>query len=387
MRRQLGHIEQRGNSWSIKVSLGKDVTGKVRYQTATVRGSKKDAEKKLSELLHQASSGAITIPGKVRVADYVDRWLKDYAEVNVARNVFEKYQNILKDYVQPTIGNLLLTQVKPEHLQKLYSDWQTRGLSAGTIRYRHAVIHKALATALKWGLVARNVADAVDIPRLRRGEMVVWDEHELATFLEAAQDSQFYELFYLALFTGMRRSELLALRWQDVDFMMGQVSVSRGLHRLKDGSFIYNQPKSAKGRRTIALSPSVVLALRHYRDKLSMDAALLGTVIRDDSLIFCDLDGSPLRPDRVSHYWASMTLKAGVKRIRLHDARHTHASLMLKQGVHPKVVQERLGHSTIAMTLDIYSHIAPGMQEAAAASFDTLVKVVDKKDLVTFSSK
>lgn len=388
MRRAIGHIEQRGNSWSIKVSLGKDASGKPRYQWLTVRGSRKDAEKRLAEVLHQVNSGAVTMPGKVRVADYLDRWLGDYVKPNLSPRGYERYKDIARIYFKPVIGNLLLPQLKPEHLQKLYSEWQTQGLSAGTIRYHHAVIHRALATALKWGVVVRNVADAVEIPRIKRSEMLTWDEHELSQFLEAARDSsQYYELFYLALFTGMRRSELLALRWQDIDLILGQVYVSRGLHQLKDTSFVFSQPKSAKSRRTIALPPSAALILQSYHNKLLMDAAMLGTTLTDDILVFSTIDGKPLRPNTITRAWVNLAIRAGVKRIRLHDARHTHASLMLKQGIHPKIVQERLGHSTIAMTLDTYSHITPGLQEAAASSFDTLVKGSGKKDLVAFSSK
>lgn len=380
MRRAMGHIEQRGKgSYSIKISLGKDnVTGKYRYQWLTVRGSRKDAEKKLSEVLHQVNTGSYMIPGKVKVTEYFDRWLAEYAQVNISPRGFERYRDIVRDYFKPVIGNLLLTQLKPEHLQKCYSDWQKKGLSAGTVSYHHAVMHRALVTAVKWGLVSRNVADAVDVPRVRRGDMQTWDEHELARFLEASKTSQYYELFYLALFSGMRRSELLALRWQDIDLILGQVSVSRGLHHLKDGSYVYTQPKSAKSRRTIALSPATSLMLKRYYETKQMDASMMGIKVADSDLIFSTLEGKPLRPNTVTRAWSTLAVKSGIKRIRLHDARHTHASLMLKQGIHPKIVQERLGHSTIAMTLDVYSHVAPGMQEAAAQRFDDLVNIPAK---------
>lgn len=180
---------------------------------------------------------------------------------------------------------------------------------------------------------------------------------------------------FLALFTGMRRSELLALRWQDVDFTYGQVYVTRSLHHLKDGSYVFTQPKSVKSRRTIALPPSASLVLQAHREKREAEMTMMGTALRDDGLVFSTLEGKPLRPNTVTRAWVMLAASAGVKDIRLHDARHTHASLMLKQGVHPKIVQERLGHSSIAITLDTYSHVAPGLQEAAAAGFDKLVSV------------
>ena len=221
--------------------------------------------------------------------------------------------------------------------------------------------------------VSRNVADGVDVPRARRTEMQTWDEDDIARFLEAAKDSPYYVLFYTALFTGMRRSELLALRWCDVDLIFSQVYITRSLHHLKDGSYVFTQPKSAKSRRMIALSPSAILTLKEHKDSQEVQRTMLGISLKDDDLVFSNVEGKPLRPNTVTRAWTMSIARAGVKPIRLHDARHTHASLMLKQGVHPKIVQERLGHASISMTLDTYSHVAPGLQEAAAAGFDKLV--------------
>ncbi len=204
--------------------------------------------------------------------------------------------------------------------------------------------------------------------------MQTWDESELHQFLEAARGTQYYALFYTALFTGMRRSELLALRWQDIDFIYGQIYVNRSLHQFKDGSFIFTQPETAKSRRTIALPPSAFVVLNEHRKAKEAECLLLGTSLTDSDLVFSAL-GKPLRPNTVSRAWANLAARAGVRVIRLHDARHTHASLMLKQGIHPKVVQERLGHASIQITLDTYSHVAPGLQEAAAQRFDDAVKV------------
>ena len=192
---------------------------------------------------------------------------------------------------------------------------------------------------------------------------------------EAAKDTPYYEIFYLALFTGMRRSELLGLRWQDINLILSQISVSRALHHLQDNSYVFTQPKSARSRRTIALSPSAVMMLQRYYDKKQMDNAMLNLPFADDTLVFSTWNGKPLRPDTITQAWQNIAAQSSIKVIRLHDARHTHASLMLKQGIHPKIVQERLGHSSIQITLDTYSHVAPGLQEAAAQRFDELVKI------------
>jgi len=308
------------------------------------------------------------------VAEYLNQWLADYAQPNLSPRGFERYSSIVRSHLIPEFGNIPLTQLKSGHLQRHYTAKLNRGFSARTVRYHHAVIHKALQTALKWGLISRNVADGVDVPRIHRNEMQTWNENELNNFLEAAKDSLYYELFYTALFTGMRRSELLALRWQDIDFIYSQIYVNRSLHHLKDGSYIFTEPKSARSRRTIALSPSAVLILKNYYERRQMDGAFLGTPLTDNDLVFSTFEGKPLRPNTVTRAWQTLATRAGVKVIRLHDARHTHATLMLKQGIHPKIVQERLGHASIQMTLDTYSHVVPGLQDAAAQRFDEMVK-------------
>lgn len=200
--------------------------------------------------------------------------------------------------------------------------------------------------------------------------MQTWDEDDITHFLESAENSPYYTLFYTALFTGMRRSELLALRWQDIDFIFSQVYVSRSLHVLRDGKVVFGSPKTASGRRTVALPPSTVLLLKEQKEKQALERTILGIQPRDDDLVFSHLEGKPLLPNTVTHAWIRLVKQTGLKSIRLHDARHTHASLMLKQGTHPKIVQERLGHASIQVTLDTHSHVAPGLQESAATRFD-----------------
>ena len=370
-----GYITKRGkDSYTIVLDLGRDPeTGKRKQQWVSVKGTKKDAEKRLSELLSQLDNGIYVQPKKTTLADFLEMWLNEYAKNNLSPRGFERYSGIIRKHLIPDLGKVTLTQLKPEHLQKHYAAKLNDGLSSRTVRYHHALIHVALQTAVKWALVSRNVADAVDPPRFRRIEMQTWDEEEVNQFLEAAKESPYYSLFYTALFTGMRRSEILALRWQDVDCIYCQIYVNRGLHQLKNGNFIFTQPKSAKSSRTIALTPSTILMLREYQEKQKLEREMLGTSLADGDLVFSNVEGKPLRPNTITRAWTTLAAKCGLKVIRLHDARHTHASLMLKQGIHPKVVQERLGHSSIQMTIDTYSHVAPGIQEAAANRFDEIL--------------
>lgn len=385
-----GHIKKRGkNSYSIAVSLGKDVTGKYKQQWVSIKGTKKDAEKRLSEILNQLDTGMFMKPGKTTLAEYLERWLKEYAWPILAPRTAEGYESIIHRQIIPALGNITLTQLKPEHLQRYYSEklacgrYDGRGaLNPTTVSHHHTCLHRALKMALKWGLISRNPADAVTPPRPQRSEMHTMNEDDITRFLEAARATPYYVLFYEALFTGMRRSELLALRWCDVDLLLCQVHVTRSLHHLRTGEIVIRTPKTAKGRRMVMLSPSVALLLKEHRDKQKAQRVIMGIPIKDDDLVFSGIEGKPLLPDTVSHVWSKLVKRTGLEGIRFHDARHTHASLMLKQGVHPKVVQERLGHATISTTLDLYSHVTPGLQEAAAAGFDKMVLPKREKEAV-----
>ncbi len=367
-----GYIRQKSKgSWQITVDIGTEPGGRRRRHFETVHSSRKsDAQKKLNELLVNLEKGAYTPPGRLTVGEHFRRWLKDYVQPNLSPRTAEGYEHICNRYFIPCLGNIKLGGLRPEHLQHYYSEKLSNGLSAQTVRHHHTCLHKALQTAMEWGLLARNPADAVTPPRAQGKEMQTWDEDDITTFLEAARETPYFALFHTAFFTGMRRSELLGLRWSDLDLLLCKAYVTRSLHVLKGGKVVIRQPKTAKGKRMIDLSPLAVSVLREHWEKQKLDRAMLGIPLTDDDLVFSSIEGKPLLPNTVTHNWIKLVRRTGLKPIRLHDARHSHASLLLKQGIHPKVVQERLGHSSIQVTLDTYSHVAPGLQEAAAARFD-----------------
>lgn len=374
-----GHIVKRGkSSYSIVVNMGTDpATGKRKQQWISVKGTKKEAEKRLAEILHQLDTGMFVKPGKTTLAEYLEGWLRDYAWPNLSPRSAEGYEYIVRNQVIPSLGHITLTQLKPEHLQRLYSSKLAAGradgkggLSARTVHYIHVTLHKALKMALKIGLIVRNPAEAVEPPHIQHREMRTMNESDVQVFLESAKATPYHALFYLALFTGMRRSELLALRWSDTDLLLCQLSVSRSIHQLHNGAIIFRQPKTERSRRTISLSPSTAIVLREHRAQQEQMKQSSGLAISEADLVFSQYDGKPLLPDSITHAWNKLAVRCGLDGIRLHDARHTHASLILKQSVHPKIVQERLGHASIQITLDTYPHVALGLQEAAAAGFD-----------------
>jgi integrase len=384
-----GHIVKRGkDSYSIVVSLGRDpTTGKYKYQWVSVKGTKREAEKRLSELLSQIDNGTFARPSKTMLAEYLETWLNEYVWVELAPRTAEGYELIVRRHLIPALGRITLTGLKPEHIQHYQSEKLScgradgkGGLSPRTVRQHYMALHAALERAVKMGLVGRNAADAVSAPRYQRHQWQSLSEFGVNSVLEAARNTPYYVLFYQALFTGMRRSELLALRWCDVDLLLGRVQVTRSLHQLGSGDVVIRSPKSERSRRMVSLPPSATLVFQEEKEKQRRDRGALGMALKDDDLVFRDVEGKPLRPDTVTHAWVKLVRRIGLRGIRLHDARHTHASLMLKQGVHPKIVQERLGHASIQLTLDTYSHVVPGLQEAAAAGFDKIVSMAPEKE-------
>jgi len=223
------------------------------------------------------------------------------------------------------------------------------------------------------GLVGRNVAEAVDPPRVERKNLASLAPEDIPQFLEAAQDTPYSVLFYTALYTGMRLGELLGLRWCDVDLDMASLSVVQSLYK-RCGVCKMIEPKTSHSRRQIAMSPSLALLLRKHKTDQQAQRILLGKPLADSDLVFCHPDGEPLDPGVVSHTFSKVLKKAGLPHIRFHDLRHTHATLLLKAGIHPKIVSERLGHASVGITLDTYSHVLPGLQERAAERFDEMLE-------------
>lgn len=379
-----GCIMERNGSLRLKVSLGKNQqTGKYEGYCETFRGNHTEAQVRLRQVLTELDKGVFTKPGKTTVADYLNTWLQDYCKPSLSPRTLQLYSYICRVHIIPAIGKITLTELKPQQLQKLYAAKLSSGLSARTVQICHVAIHKALKNAVRTNLINRNVADAVDKPKIQRPEMHPMTEGDLSQFLYAAKQGNYHALFYTYLFTGMRRSELLAVRWSDIDSVGMQISVSRTMQYLNgvENHITFKEPKSKKSRRLIALSPSTVFVLEEHRKvQQKMRESLQIPPITENDLVFSHWDGSPLPPDSITRAWGKLVKKCGLKGIRLHDARHTHATIMLKQGVHPKIVQERLGHSTISTTLDTYSHVAPGLQQAAAKGFDDILKRESKLD-------
>ena len=345
-----------------------------------MRGRTEQKRQRSAELLVTIGQGSYIKPKRLTLGGWLEDWINSYVTTNCSPRTVDSYRSEIRGHIVPALGAIPLTNLRPQHLQSYYARALLQGrvdgkggLSARTVQYHHRILSEALSPAVKMGLLGRNVAEAVDPPRPKRKSLATLTPEDVPRFLEAARDMPYYLLFYTALYTGMRLGELLGLRWCDVDLDICSLSVVQALYKRR-GICQMKEPKSSHSRRQIALSSSLVVLLRKYRIEEQAQRILLGKSLDDGDLVFCHPDGSPLDPGTVTHTFVRVITKAGLPHIRFHDLRHTHATLMLKQGIHPKIVSERLGRASIAITLDTYSHVLPGLQEAAAERFDMLLQ-------------
>ena len=372
-----GHLRQRSSgSWTINLYIGRDpVTGKKRYKSVTVRGTKAQAERHCSEMVHQLNTGSYVEPSRESVADFMRTWLADYAETHVRPRTLAGYRGNVDRYIIPALGRLPVANLGPRHIQSFESDLLRRGLSPTTVLHSHRVLSQALRWGVRMGTLPRNPAEMVDPPRPRREESKALEWDDVVRVLGAANGSPYYPVILLAVLTGLRRSELLALRWRDVNFQDKTAAVSRSVSRNAGGEMVYYPPKSGRAR-VVDLPADAVTNLRDLRE--AWNGA--GQTLTGDDLIFRNLDGSPVVPDSVTQMFSRLARKLELNGARFHDLRHTHASLMLAAGIPLKVISERLGHSGIGITGDLYSHVLPGVQRDAVVKWEEKFGLPQNRD-------
>ncbi len=376
-----GHIRRQGKgTWAIVLDIGYDHRGKRRQKWHTVRGARRDAQRELTRLIRELDTGAYVEPAKLTVGELLEQWLTAHAKQNVSAKSYERYAEITCRHLIPALGAHQLAQLRPLHIQGYYGQALLNGrlrgkggLAPQTVLHHHRLLKQALKQAVKWQLLARNPADAVDPPRPLHHEMSTLSEPETAALLKAAAGSPIRLPILLAVATGMRRGEILALRWGDVDLEKGYLSVRQSLELTRAG-FNFKQPKTAKGRRLIALPALLCEALQEHRRQQAQERLRLGPVYENLDLVCARADGRVWHPQSFSKEFKRVMGSVEIRRVRFHDLRHSHASHLLRQGVHPKVVSERLGHATVAITLDRYSHVLPGLQEDAALKIDRVLR-------------
>lgn len=358
------------DSWSALIALPRDSNGIRKYERLTFAGTKKEAEKALIDRLSEIQSGHYVSRDATTVAAYFEEWLAG-ARGSLSGKTWERLEQILRVHVRPVLGAIPLQRLTAARLNKAYADWRNGGLSAQTVVHHHRFIHRVLAQAVREGRVRQNVAATADKPGAMRREMRVLSIAEVNVLLERATP-RFASLIALAVATGARRGELLGAKWQDLDFNRGTLSIRRSLEQTKAG-VTEKTPKSGKSR-ILTLPVTTLETLRKRRLELAKQR-----VPSNDDYLFPDIDPAgawllrPWNPHKVTEGFRDLCRKAKIDGASFHSLRHTCASLLLAQEVHPKVVQEMLGHSSISITLDLYSHSTPSLQAEAAQRLDAIL--------------
>jgi integrase len=371
----IGQINKRGESWTVRIFLGRDTNGKRKYFNKTIHGTKKDAQKFLTAKLREKDLGVFIEPASIGLSEYLNKWLEDVAKPRLRESTFSSYEAVLKNYVKPTLGAKRLSDIQAYEVQKLYNDLKKQGLSSRTVRYAHVVFSSAMKQAIKWKMLMQNPCDLCELPRLEKTEMKYLSPEETTKFLDVAKETKHFVLFLLIIESGMRPEEYLALQWKDIDFQQQALSVRRAIvWKRKGGGFTFTEPKTKKSRRSIPISNSVINALKVHRRKQLEEKLKLGSVYGKLDLVFASEVGTPIQPKNLlDRHFRPLLTKAELPSLRLYDLRHTTATLLLSAGENPKVVSERLGHASIVLTLDTYSHVLPTMQESATGKLEKMM--------------
>jgi integrase len=382
----MGHIRQRSpNSWELRYSLGTDpATGKRRMATSTVKGNRRAADKELRRLLRTLDTGEHVDPTRMTVREWLYRWLNMVCQ-EISPKSSERYTEIVRNFLSPALGNYPLVKLSPTHIQEAYTAWakggrldgKAGGLAAPTRRYLHTILKSALARAVEQQLLVRNPADALRkrLPKIERKAMTTLTAAESACLLRAIEHSRAYWPVLIALSTGARRGEILALRWKNVDLENGMLRIVESLEQTAAG-IRFKAPKTDRSRAVVLLA-FVVEELRQLKRRQAEELLALGIRQNGETLVCCRADGLPLQPRSLTRQFACLLRsRKDLPRVRFHDLRHSHATQLLLAGVHPKIAQERLGHTTITTTMDLYSHVTDTMQSDAAAKLDEVFRSV-----------
>ena len=378
------HITKRSrNSWTVVVDLGADHRGKRRQLWRTCKGTKKDAERLLTQLLHQRDNGIDLLPGKISTGDYLEIWLRDYAKEAVAPKTYRGYQDTVRRHLTPTIGAIPLSRLRPQHIQAYLTRATDSGrldgkggLSPQSVLHLYRVLHTALGQAIRWQLLSVNPADGVEPPHPQLPELRVLLLEEVGRLLAAADKTRYGPMIRFALLTGMRKGEVCGVRWRDIDLDEAVVRVQQTCQWLSGQGFEFRPPKTPRSRRTIALSPASVVLLRQVRSAQLPERLKVGAAYGDYDLAFATMLGKPIDPSNFRQAWLKIVEEADLVGLRFHGLRHACATFMLQQGTNVKVVSERLGHSGVGITLSVYAHVLPGIQAEAAARLDSVIEDV-----------
>ena len=369
-----GHIrELSGGRWQVMWDIGRDpVSGRRRQRSRVVHGSRVDAEIARDRVLRDLEVGRTGGSGRTLLSTFVDAWLEAMRS-QVRPTTWRYYEQKARSYVVPALGQRRLGSIRVGDLNVFYARLLESGradgggLSPASVRHVHRTVRRLLRDAVRWGWIGYNPAETADVPAVGRPELQIWSAEQVAVFLEAVSDDRWYAAWLLAVMTGMRRGEIVGLRWRDVDDT--EIRVRQTIP--KAGEF--SEPKTRAGRRTVTIDQATSTALQTRRRVVAAERLAAGEDYCDLDLVFAWGDGSSIDPNLFSRWFRRHSDRAGLPPIRFHDLRHTSATLALAAGVPAKVVSERIGHASVAITLDLYTHRVDDLHRDAATQIAGLV--------------
>jgi integrase len=374
-----GHIRERSpGHWAIILDIRDPLTGQRKRRWHSYKGTKRQAQIECARLISELSGGTYIDPSRTTLAAFLDRWI-EHMRGQVSPRSHETYADIVHHRIVPLLGGTTLTKLQPAHISEAYAKAlasgrrkSTGGLSARTVTQVHRVLRQALQQAVQWQMLVRNPTDFVRPPKVERQQMSVYNADTTAQLIETARPLSIFIPVLLGVLCGLRRGEITALRWRCIDLETGQLSVVASTEQTKAGC---REKETKSGRcRTVALPTMLVEELRRHRIQQAQELLKTGVRVTANHHVVMRADGSPLQPVGLTHAFTAFLASCGLKRVRLHDLRHSHATHMLLAGIHPKIASERLGHSKVAITLDLYSHVLPGMQSEAADRIDDIMQ-------------
>ncbi|GEA15567.1 site-specific integrase [Moorella sp. E308F] len=384
-----GTISKRKDGrWCAAITVGRTEEGKQK-RIFFYGKTRQEVADKLAKALNDIKQGTFVEPDKLTVGEWLDTWLNEYVKPHVRPTTWGGYEYIVRQHLKPALGKIRLKDLRPDHLQKLYNEKLAGGrvdgqgqLSNRTVRLMHVVIHAALKQAMKNQLVIRNVADATKPPSLKKKEIRVLSPEEQARFISILKDDRLGAAFLLDLATGLRRGELLGLRWRDVNLEEGTITINQSLVEVRTGNaegkktmLMFQEPKTKQSKRTIPIPKSILTELKAHKIRQDHEKSQAGPKYQDNDLVFATAEGKPINPRNFNRSFYRLVKKAGLPPINPHALRHTFATRLLEADEHPKVVQDLLGHSQISLTLDTYSHASMDLKRRAAEKLDKILEV------------
>lgn len=364
--------------WQITIELPKDpITGKRNRRYKSVDGTKKEAERAMHEFVREIEKGYYVTDSKTTISEWIDTWLEVYIVPNVSPTTLSRYQGMIKRYIKPIIGHMLVQQLNTLAVQAWINGLKTspasgKEMSASTIKHAYHVLKGSLDKAVLAGVIPRSPCTGIMLPKGQKKPPVVYDEAQIKQLIEAAKGTEMELIIDIELCLGLRRGELLGLQWDNIDFEKNQIHVVRN-RVVVDGKSMVKDPKTESSRRTVDVPVQLIQKLRQHKTKCLANRLRMGQAYTVTDYVIVHPDGKPIYPEYVSQMFTKLQNKAGLPKCRFHDLRHLCASIMLMQGVNVKVAQEHLGHKDISTTMNIYSHVLPSVAKEAAQKIGALV--------------